>query len=172
MIMYSPLVSGNNWNATTDSFRNMVQVRDGLFSPPVAPGNNSSYVIRLLFSQPFEVQCGTAYQYKVTKVDLTGTPGLIDGTAIARLPSVQWAGSAPDSGDLTIIPPGWMAQTVVQFQQTAGQPFMLFVDGSFADACGNPFTFHIHPEGDASPGDTAEAAAAAGPPGKFSPSPE
>ena len=49
-----------------------------LFSnPTVAPGNNSSYVIRLLFSQPFDEPCGTAHQYTIKDLDLTQTPDVI-----------------------------------------------------------------------------------------------
>nr|UXE44305.1 hypothetical protein Hi04_10k_c1889_00026 [uncultured bacterium] len=161
VIMYSPLVSGDNWNGTTASFRNMVSARDGLFSPPVAPGNNSTYVIRLLFSQAFDEPCGTAHQYAIKDIDLTQTPGVIPGSpGWVRLPSVQWtspAGPAPPPGDLTDIPPGWMAQTVLQFQQTAGQGFLFFVDGSFSDSCGNVTTFHIHPAEPPSPGDEVAA---------------
>jgi choice-of-anchor A domain-containing protein len=196
LIMFSPLVSGNIWvvnpnspNAnpnTTASFRNMVNVRDGLFTPPATPSGgtlNGTYVIRMLFSHPFLPTCGAAGGYTITGLDFSGSEGnLYNNTypspgspSAQRLNSAQWSAQAgPPPPSPNVIPPGWMAQTIVQFQQDAGKSFHLFVDGTYGDTCGNNLkTFSIHPEGDPSPGDQAGAFAAGGTGAlPFEPSPE
>jgi hypothetical protein len=197
LIMFTPLVSGNNWvvnpnspnanSSTTASFRNCVSVRDGLFMPPATPSGsplNSTYVIRMLFSHPFMPTCGAAGSYTITGLNFSGSePNLYTNTYPSpgspnwqRLNSVPWsAGAGPPPPSQSVVPPGWMAQTIVQFQQDAGKSFHLFVDGIYGDGCGkNVVPFAIHPEGDASPADAATSLSAAGTdtPSDSAPSPE
>jgi hypothetical protein len=187
LIMFSPLVSGNNWvvnpnspNAnpnTTASARNMVNVRDGLFTPAATPSGsplNSTYVIRVLMSHPFLPTCGAAGNYTITGLNFSGSePNLYTNNYPSpgspnwqRLDSVPWSQQAgPPPPSQNVIPPGWMAQTIVQFQQDAGKAFRFFLDGTYGDACGNNVvSFAIHPDGDPSPvdGDGATSQSAVG----------
>jgi hypothetical protein len=144
-LVLEPLVNANVWNSS--SFVNLV----GLFDVwPLTgggtEGTSSQFTIRTMFDQPFTGP-GTAYNYAISGLTFT-TPTPAPPSSVTSEPAI-WvgAGPMPATPAAGTLPAGWMAQSQVQFTVPASTEFTFFINGSYNDICGEPFTFSICPNG-------------------------
>lgn len=139
VIMTQPLLPETQWN--NFSFSNQVGVYSLVGTGAV--GTASDYIYRFLFSQPFDGP-GTAHNYQFT--GLESSAGSLTPASITPLPSV-WigGGTAPPAPLVGDLPAGWMAEGQGEFTLAPNLTTMLYVDGTYGNACGDLFNFHIHP---------------------------
>jgi hypothetical protein len=144
-LVLEPLVNANVWN--NSSFVNLV----GLFDVwPASGGGNvgtsNDFTIRTLFDQPFTGP-GTAYNYAISGLSFTTPTPAPPSSVTSNAALWVGGGTIPPTPPGGTYPAGWMAQSQVQFTVPASTEFTFFINGSYNDICGEPFSFSICPNG-------------------------
>jgi hypothetical protein len=142
VIVQEPLLGEDVFNNC--SFSNQIGVAGALGAHPLS-SNPSTFTYRSLFSLP-NLGPGTAHMFTYTGIELIPNPLATPAGSFSVLPAVQISGSpapAPAAGDL---PPGWMAKARIQFQLPQASTTVVYMNGTYQDACGDMFMFHCHPD--------------------------
>ncbi len=141
MFMKAPLVAETSYQGC--SLTNLVGVEKT--TGPADINGRRPFMVRALLSQPF-IGPGTATEYQVlnTEVKQNGTTLFYPSTT--PLTTIKTDGSAGDAQPAGVVPPGYMARTVLNFEMVRGG-YEFYANGTYEGECHDVYTYRIHPEG-------------------------
>lgn len=143
-----PLLREDRWQLS--SLTNRIGLDTGIGQP--SNRGRTPFNVQVLFNHP-NLGPGTAHVYALTNMAVgvaagPSGPAYSFSTTSFTSPPTLWKtdGSLATPTTGTDVPAGWMAQTRFGLQVPAQTSFAMTANGTYRDACGDSFTFSVHPD--------------------------